>query len=185
MTTFAIADNASFSTFLVALLALVGIIVSVPITHWIGRVLGDYLAGTPSEKFTGQLPMMGMASTHAMRGELNEAVALYEAFLLKNPREMEIYVRLAEIAYGPFRDQVYGDKVLERAKKNLPRPQFRAVADLSIAIVNKELFPLKHLGWCDDEVKKKARPEVEIPEQLKGQFSKNTPVTTGGTVVSS
>ena len=166
----AFVDNAPFAIFAVSLVALAGIFMGIPVSHWIGRVMGDYLAGAPTEKFTESLPMMGMASTHAMRGELNEAVALYEQFLLTHPREMEIYVRLAEIAYGPLQDQEYGDKVLERAKKNLPKQQFRAVADLSIAIVKKELFPLKHLGWCDDEVEDK--PVVEIPEVLKGQFAK-------------
>lgn len=170
MSAFAFVDNAPFAIFAVAGLAAVGIVMALPITHWIGRVMGDYLAGAPSDKFTGSIPMMGMASTHAMRGELNEAVALYESFLLKNPRELEIYIRLAEISYGPLQDQAYGDKVLERAKKNLPKPQFRAVADLSIAIVNKELFPLKHLGWCEDEVEE--HPVVAIPESLKGQFAK-------------
>ena len=177
MNALALADNGLFATFVVAVIALGGIIISLPLTHWIGRVVGDYLAGNPNEKYTNSTPMMGMASTHAMRGELNEAVALYETFLRSNPREMEIYVRLAEIAYGPLQDQTYGDTVLERAKKNLTKPQFRAVADLSIAIVNKQLFPLKHLGWCDDEVKE--HPEVEVPERLKGQFAKKAPVTTG------
>jgi hypothetical protein len=173
----AFVDNAPFATFVVVVIALAGIMFSLPLTHWIGRIMGDYLAGNPNEKYTNSTPMMGMASTHAMRGELNEAVALYESFLGKSPREMEIYVRLAEIAYGPFQDQAYGDTVLERAKKNLTKQQFRAVADLSIAIVNKQLFPLKHLGWCDDEVKE--HPEVEVPEKLKGQFAKKAPVTTG------
>jgi len=170
MTLLAFVDHAPFAIFTVALVALGGIIMSLPFTHWIGRLVGDYLAGAPTEKFTETLPMMGMASTHAMRGELNEAVALYESFLVKSPREMEIYVRLAEIAYGPLQDQAYGDKVLGRAKKNLPKQQFRAVADMSDAIVNKQLFPLKHLGWCDNEIEDK--PVVEIPEALKGQFAK-------------
>ena len=98
----AFVDSAPFATFVVAVIALAGIIFSLPLTHWIGRIMGDYLAGNPNEKYTNSTPMMGMASTHAMRGELNEAVALYESFLGKSPREMEIYVRLAEIAYGPF-----------------------------------------------------------------------------------
>lgn len=48
---------------------------------------------------------------------------------------------------------------------------------MSIAIVNKQLVPLKHLGWYDDEVKE--HPEVEVPEKLKSQFAKKAPVTTG------
>jgi len=33
-------------------------------------------------------------------------------------------------------------------------------------IVCRQFFPLKHLGWFDDEVKE--HPEVEVPEKLQG-----------------
>jgi hypothetical protein len=114
---------------------------------------------------------MGKARTLAMQGKVNEAAALYENFLLNHPRNPEIHSRLIELAYGPLQDTQYGERVVARATKRLSKRDGEAARALSESIICGQLFPLRHLGWCKDATPE--HPQVEIPNILKGQFSKS------------
>lgn len=131
---------------LVCLCCVIGIAIGYPAAHWLGARLAEILTFLPKDKFTEPQPALGIPATKAIRGDLEGAVAGYEALLIQYPKEKEIYCRLLEIVLGPMKLEEYGENVLQRGLKNLASDSERLVLlKLSQSIRNGEYHPFKHL----------------------------------------
>ena len=99
-------------------------------------------------------------------GDLLNTAEKHEKHL---PRNLEIYSRLIDLAFGPMQDAKLGDAIIAFGVKRLNRRGRRVIKRRKNAILFGELYPLKHLGWREEA--EYVHPKVEIPEELKGQFT--------------
>lgn len=96
-------------------LCAVGIAVGIPAAYWLGVRLGGILSGMSDEEFESPPPKLSLPAALAARGELNEALALYEAMLVDYPSDAEIYRRMLEISLGPIQLHDYAADIMKRA----------------------------------------------------------------------
>lgn len=149
---------------LVCLCCVIGIAIGYPAAHWLGARLADILTFLPKDKFAEPQPALGIPASMAVRGDLEGAVAGYEALLLKHPKEKEIYCRLLEIVLGPMKLDDYGEDVLQRGLKNLATDGERLVlVKLGQSLRNGEYHPFKHF-------ERDAPPEIKILPPLFGKL---------------
>jgi len=165
----AFVENAPFAIFTIGGLALLGIAIGIPFTHWISGIIANYLSFFPTTKFHRPVPLISRGQALSMQGKLSEAAQVYESLLIDHPDNLELYINLVDLAFGPLDDHAYGNDIIHQGDEHLtPRGQ-RVLRIHREAILRGELTPLQHLGWQKDP--KKDHPKVAIPEALKGQFS--------------
>lgn len=169
MFTPAVIEHAPFAVFTVAGLAMLGIVFSIPITHWVSQRMANVLSFFSTERFRKPPPLLSQGDALAMQGDVGGAFHLFRQFLKEHPQDLEIYSRLIDLAFGPMQDAELGDAIIEFGKKRLDRRGRRVIRERRNAIVLGELYPLKHLGWRKEV--EYEHPKVEIPEALKGQFA--------------
>ena len=163
-------EHVPFAIFSVVGVVAVGALLGYPVSRWISEKVADFLSFFPTTQFNEAVPLLSRGQTLAMQGQLAEAAAIYESFLEEHPDNLEIYINLVDLAYGPLDDHAYGSYIIQLGDEHLtPRGQ-RVLRIHREAILRGELYPLQHLGWRKDQ--KTDHPEVSIPEALKGQFSK-------------
>ena len=145
------------------------ILLAIPFAHWVSQKMANVLSFFSLEKFRKPPPMLSHGDALAMQGEVMAAFHLFRKFLKTHPRDLEVYSRLIDLAYGPMQDAELGDAVLAFGKKRLDKRGRRVIRERRNAIVLGDLYPLKHLGWRQDT--EYVHPKVEIPESMKGQFA--------------
>ena len=104
-----------------------------------------------------------------MHGRVGDAFHVFRQYLKDHPRNLEIYSRLIDLAFGPMQDVKLGDAIIAFGVKRLNRRGRRVIKRRKNAILFGELYPLKHLWWREEV--EYVHPKVEIPEELKGQFA--------------
>ena len=130
----------------VCLCCAIGIAVGYPAAQWLGARCAEILSCLPKEKFSEPQPALGIPASKAVRGDLEGAVADYEALLLDHPANKELYCRLLEIVLGPMKREEYGEEILQRGIMNLANDGERLVIlKLSQSLRNGEYHPFKHL----------------------------------------
>lgn len=150
---------------LVCLCCVIGIAIGYVAAQWFGARLAEILTFLPKEKFAAPQPAMGIPASMAVRGDLEGAVAGYEALLLSHPKEKEIYCRLLEIVLGPMKLDDYGEEILQRGFRNLATAGERLVLlKLSEDLRNGGYHPFKHL-------ERAAPPEIKILPPLFGKMT--------------
>ncbi len=152
-------------------LALVAICFAVPVANWVSGKLASILSFFPTERFHKSPPLMSKGEALTMRGEIHEAAALYLGYLKEQSRELDISLRLLDLAHGPLEDPEMGESVMARAKVKLEEREQRLLRSHRDAILSGEYYPLRHLAWREDQ--ENEHPEVAIPETLKGQFAQS------------
>jgi len=168
----AASETSPVAVFIVAGLALGGIIFGIPIARWLGEKLGNILSFLPTEEFNKIQPLISQGIALGMQGRLHEAAFAYEKLLKTHPANLELYCHLLDLAFGPLNDHDYGEVLIKRGDRRLNergRNYLRLHRD---HILTGRSYPLKHLGWRKDA--RKDHPEVAIPEALKGQFAQKS-----------
>ncbi|YCM42834.1 hypothetical protein V2O64_16115 [Verrucomicrobiaceae bacterium 227] len=161
-------EHAPFAIFTVAGLALLGIIFGIPTSYWISGKLANFLSFFPTTTFNRTVPLLSRGEALTMQGRVSEAAEIYESFLEEHSDNLDLYIHLVDLAFGPLNDHPYGNLIIKRGDEHLtPRGQ-RVLRIHREAILSGELHPHQHLDWREDQ--KTDHPEVAIPESLKGQF---------------
>jgi hypothetical protein len=153
------------------------IILALPATHWIGQRMANVLSFFSLERFRRPPPLLSKGDALAMRGEIYPAFNVFRRFLKHHPRDLEVYSRLIDLAFGPMQDAELGDAIIAFGVKRLDKRGRRVIKERRNAIVLGELYPLKHLAWRDDTAY--SHPKVEVPKSLRGQFAPPLDETTG------
>ncbi|MEJ6579028.1 MAG: hypothetical protein QNL33_00685 [Akkermansiaceae bacterium] len=166
------AQTSPVAVFIVAGLAIGGIIFGIPIARWLGERLGDVLSFLPTDKFSKTLPLISQGTALGMQGRLHEAAFVYEKLLKTHPGNLELYCHLLDLAFGPLNDHAYGEVLIKRGDKHLNQRGRNYLRLHRDSILTGRAYPLKHLGWRKDA--RSDHPEVAIPEALKGQFAQKS-----------
>ena len=148
---------------------LVAILLAIPATDWVSQKMADVLSFFSLEKFRKPPPLLSKGDALAMQGRVGDAFHVFRQYLKVHPRNLEIYSRLIDLAFGPMQDVELGDAIIAFGVKRLDRRGRRVIKRRRNAILVGELYPLKHLGWREEA--EYVHPKVEIPEELKGQFT--------------
>lgn len=154
---------------LVSIGLLVAILLAIPTTGWVSQKMANVLSFFSLEKFRKPPPLLSKGDALAMQGRVGDAFHIFRQFLKDHPRDLEIYSRLIDLAFGPMQDAELGDAIIAFGVKRLDRRGRRVIKRRRNAIVLGELYPMKHLGWRQET--EYVHPKVEIPEELKGQFA--------------
>ncbi|YCM42832.1 hypothetical protein V2O64_16105 [Verrucomicrobiaceae bacterium 227] len=165
----AASETSPVAVFIVAGLAIAGIFFGIPIARFLGGTLAGLLAIFPTEKFQKSQPLISQGIALGMQGRLHEAAYVYERFLKKHPRNLELYCHLLDLAFGPLDDHEYGEILIKRGDKFLNKRGRNFLRVHRDSILTGRFYPLKHLGWRKET--RSNHPEVAIPEALKGQFA--------------
>lgn len=167
---FAAIDQSPLAIFLmVSAGLLLAILLAIPASGWISQKMANVLSFFSLEKFRRPPPLLSKGDALAMQGRVGDAFHVFRQFLKYHPREIEIYTRLVDLAFGPMQDAELGDAIIAYGVKRLDRRGRRVIKQRRNAIVLGELYPLKHLGWREET--EYVHPKVEIPSELKGQFA--------------
>lgn len=154
---------------LVSVGLLVAILLAIPTTGWVSQKMANVLSFFSLEKFRKPPPLLSKGDALAMQGRVGDAFHVFRQYLKDHPRNLEIYSRLIDLAFGPMQDAELGDAIIAFGVKRLDRRGRRVIKRRKNAILFGELYPLKHLGWREEA--EYVHPKVEIPEELKGQFA--------------
>lgn len=166
----AITDKGPLAIFLlVSAVLIMAILLALPATHWVSQKMSNVLSFFSLEKFRQPPPLLSRGDALAMQGRVGDAFHIFRQFLKNHPRDLEIYTRLIDLAFGPMQDVELGDAIIAFGVKRLDRRGRRVIKQRRNAIVLGELYPLKHLGWRGQT--EYEHPKVEIPSELKGQFA--------------
>jgi len=165
-------NNAVSIFMLVAAALMVAILLAIPATHWISQRMANVLSFFSLERFRKPPPLLSRGDALAMQGEVAAAFHVFRQFLKQHPRDLEVYCRLIDLAFGPMQDAKLGDAIIAFGKKRLDRRGRRVIRERRNAVVLGELYPLKHLGWRQET--EYFHPKVEIPESMKGQFAQQS-----------
>lgn len=148
---------------------LMAVLVAVPTSHWVSQKMANVLSFFSLERFRRPPPLLSKGDALAMRGEIYPAFNVFRRFLNHHPRDLEVYSRLIDLAFGPMQDAELGDAIIAFGVKRLDKRGRRVIKERRNAIVLGELYPLKHLGWRDHV--EYNHPKVEVPDALQGQFA--------------
>ena len=170
MTVLGVLSESPLAIFLVVSVGLlVAILLAIPTTGWVSQKMANVLTFFSLEKFRKPPPLLSKGDALAMQGRIGDAFHVFRQFLKNHPRDLEIYSRLIDLAFGPMQDAELGDAIIAFGVKRLDRRGRRVIKRRRNAIVLGELYPLKHLGWRENT--EYVHPKVEIPDTLKGQFA--------------
>lgn len=147
----------------------VAIILALPASHWVSQKMANVLSFFSLEKLRRPPPLLSRGDALAMQGRVGDAFHVFRQYLKRHPRDLELYLRLIDLAYGPMQDAGLGDAIIAYGLKRLDRRGKRIMKQRRNAIVLGDLYPLKHLGWRDRT--EYVHPKVEIPKRQKGQFA--------------
>jgi hypothetical protein len=153
---------------MIAVGVLIAIFLALPVTNWVSEKMANALSFFSLEKFRKPPPLLSQGDALAMQGNVVGAFHLFRQFLKEHPRDLDVYSRLIDLAFGPMQDAELGDAIIAFGMKRLDKRGRRVIRVRRNAIVQGELYPLKHLGWRQET--ERVHPKVEIPEALKGQF---------------
>ncbi|MBK1883914.1 hypothetical protein JIN85_15960 [Luteolibacter pohnpeiensis] len=131
---------------LVAMIAAIGIATGYPAALWIGDKVAEFISCLPNERFAVAPPIMGPPASKAIRGDLQEALADYEALLENYPDEPEIYRKIIELTLGPMNQSELAEDYLHLAMENLQDAKDRSrLIKLAASIKSGEYCPFQHL----------------------------------------
>ena len=147
---------------------LLAILLAIPAANWISQRMANVLSFFSRERFKQPPPLLSKGDALAMQGRVGDAFHIFREFLKAHPRDIEIYTRLIDLAFGPMQDAGLGDAIVAYGEKRLDQRGRRVLKTRRNAIVLGELYPLKHLRWRDDL--EYQHEKVELPSELKGQF---------------
>jgi len=166
----AVTDKGPLAIFLMVSAGLVlAIGLALPATHWISQKISNVLSFFSREKFRKPPPLLSRGDALAMQGRVGDAFHVFRQFLKNHPRDIEIYTRLIDLAFGPMQDTELGDAIIAFGLKRLDRRSRRVIKQRRNAIVLGDLYPLKHLGWRDQT--EYVHQKVEMPSELNGHFA--------------